>query len=133
MYTPLFDEIERKEIICFISNIRRSCIVLIWFETNKMNGSMLFIFGLSLMIAGVYSYGCSCSCCTGTGCSVAYLGTVSVSTCASTTCSDACKANYTACLTGSNSAVCSATNMFQFHMILFLIISTMTFVLFAKY
>jgi hypothetical protein len=99
-----------------------------------MYRSMLFIFVLLLMIVyNVNSYGCSCSCCTGSGCSLAYLGTVTVVSCASTTCSDACKATYTPCLSGSSSAVCEATNLFNFYSSLLLIISTFIFILFNKF
>ncbi|CAF3636819.1 unnamed protein product, partial [Rotaria sp. Silwood2] len=80
----------------------------------------------------VNSYGCSCSCCTGSGCSLVYLGTLSVPTCASTTCTDACKAYYTTCLIGSSSVFCSATHIFKFYTISFLIISTLIFTLFIN-
>ena len=62
-----------------------------------MNGSMLFIFILLLssLVINVYAYVCSCSCCTGSGCSLVNQGSLTVSTCGGTTCSDACKANYT--------------------------------------
>jgi hypothetical protein len=90
-----------------------------------MHDSMLFIFVLLLLIVNVNSYGCSCSCCTGSGCSLTYLGTLKVPTCASTTCTDACKASYTTCLIGSSSTICAATNIYKFYTILFLIISTL--------
>lgn len=85
------------------------------------------------MFNNINSYSCSCSCCTGSGCSLVYLGTVYVSSCASTTCSDACKANYTACLAGSSSAVCGTTNIFQFYSSLFLILFTFLFILLNKF
>jgi hypothetical protein len=97
-----------------------------------MHCSMLLIFVLLLMNVNVHSYGCACSCCTGPGCSLTYLGTVSVITCASTACSDACKAMYTACSIGLSNAVCEATNIFHFYSNLFLIISTFIFILFNQ-
>ncbi|CAF1411651.1 unnamed protein product [Adineta steineri] len=94
-----------------------------------MYGTMLFIFIFSLLIINVNSYGCRCSCCAGSGCSLLYLGTLSVPTCASTTCVDACKASYTTCLVGLSNTVCAATNIFRFYTISLLIISTFTFIL----
>ncbi|CAF1432531.1 unnamed protein product [Rotaria magnacalcarata] len=93
---------------------------------------ILALFCLFLLIKSVNSYGCDCSCCTGSGCSLSYLGTISVSTCASTTCTDACKSKYSTCSTGSSSAVCSATNIFQFYSTSFIIISTIIFILVFK-
>ncbi|CAF4260648.1 unnamed protein product [Rotaria sordida] len=80
-----------------------------------------------LLIDNVNCYSCDCSCCIGCGCSLVYQGTISVLTCASTTCTDACKSKYSTCLLGSSSAVCSARSFFQFYSILFLIISTNIF------
>lgn len=102
-------------------------------NTITMYRSMLFIFIFLLTFVNVNSYGCSCSCCQGSGCSLIYLGTVSVITCASTTCSDACKATYTPCLSGSSSAVCGATNIFNLYTSLFLILFTFIFIRFNKF
>ncbi len=74
------------------------------------------------MIVNVNSYGCSCSCCAGIGCSLNYLGTVTVRTCASTACLDACKAAYTPCSIGLSNVICEATNIFNFYSSLILII-----------
>ncbi|CAF3621550.1 unnamed protein product [Rotaria sp. Silwood2] len=88
------------------------------------------LFFIILLINNVNCYGCDCSCCTGSGCSLVYQGTISVSTCTGTTCTDACKSKYNTCSSGSSSAVCLANTFFQFYSILFLIISSIIFILF---
>ncbi|CAF1575502.1 unnamed protein product [Rotaria sp. Silwood1] len=94
-----------------------------------MSKLVLILLLIILLIDNVNCYGCDCSCCTGCGCSLVYQGTISVSTCASTICTDACKSKYSTCLLGSSSAVCSARSFFQFYSILFLIISTIILIL----
>ncbi|CAF3576925.1 unnamed protein product [Adineta steineri] len=95
-----------------------------------MHDTMLLIFILLLSsIIHVNSYGCSCSCCTGSGCSLVYLGGINVHTCASTTCFDTCKASYTTCSIGSVNAVCSATNIFKFYKTSSLIVFTLIIIL----
>ncbi|CAF4023862.1 unnamed protein product, partial [Rotaria sordida] len=75
---------------------------------SKLASILLIILLLLLiLINNVNCYSCDCSCCTGSGCSLVYQGTISVSTCASTICTDACKSKYTTCASGSSSAVCS--------------------------
>ncbi|UJR11786.1 hypothetical protein I4U23_015966 [Adineta vaga] len=93
-----------------------------------MKSILIFLIFINL-IANINSYGCDCSCCSGSGCSLVYLGTIKVPTCASTTCTDACKASYTTCLIGSSSAVCSGRIIFQFYTNLFLITSTFFFIM----
>lgn len=97
--------------------------------------SILFIilFLLLILFSGnVDSYGCDCSCCTGSGCNITYLGTIQLSTCSGTTCSDNCKSKYSTCSVGSISAVCSATNIFNFYSLIFLIFLTILFVYLKK-
>lgn len=81
---------------------------------------VLIIFACDLFV-GINGYGCRCSCCTGSGCSLTYLGSISVTTCASTSCVDACKAMYTSCSIGSINAVCNANQFYRFYSILCLI------------
>jgi hypothetical protein len=97
-----------------------------------MYRSILFIFVFLSMIVHINSYGCSCSCCAGLGCSLVYLGSVSVRTCASTACSDACKAAYTPCAIGLSNVVCEATNIFNLYSSLILISFTFIFIVFAE-
>ena len=84
------------------------------------------------MIDDINSYGCTCSCCTGSGCSLSYLGTVTVTTCGSTTCATACQTTYSTCSIGSIYAVCEATNIFNFYSNLILILSTFIFIFMYK-
>ncbi len=81
------------------------------------------------MFVNATSYGCSCSCCAGCACALNYLGTLTVPTCASTTCADACRATYTACSTGITQATCKAKNIFNFYSSFILIILTFIFIL----
>lgn len=85
------------------------------------------------MIVNVNAYNCSCSCCPGSGCTLSYLGSVSVPSCFNTTCPNACSAAYPTCSIGSINAVCNATNIFYFYSILFLIIGSFIFILSNKF
>ena len=98
----------------------------------EMHRSMIFILVYFSMIINAHSFRCSCSCCAGLGCSFGHLGTVSVRSCASTTCLDACKAAYTPCAVGLTNVVCLATNVFHFYSNLILILLTCIFILFNK-
>ena len=72
-------------------------------------------------------YQCTCSCCTGSGCTLSYMGVISVSTCSGTTCIDNCRTSYSTCSIGSLNAVCHGNQFFHFYLNLLLIFCSLIF------
>ena len=110
-------------LLCLEEN-QRERFHLVEDQSRRRMASTTILF-LLLSIFGVFivdGYNCNCSCCTGSGCSLVNQGSMNVSTCLGTTCSDSCKSTYSTCSTGSSSAVCSSESLFQIFFVSLLII-----------